>query len=169
MKASEAVRKLVETNHEMIYGWATKGTDGPMRVVWTTDSGVVNFVFSDGRGHVVIEVDGTVFATKPVTLSRLDSQAPSQQRRWLADNLPALLRDSQAMTISKDENWRNRWYAKFWLEPVRDTAPLLKICVDLVGSSAAWSVEYIMREGCLVDEVRAQTRYAPLRRMTDVG
>jgi hypothetical protein len=168
MKASAAVRKLVEAHHEMIYGWATKKTDGPMHVVWTTDTGVVDFVFADGKGHVVLEVTdderrGVSFITKPVRLTRLDSQAEPEQRRWLADNLAALVRDAQGMILAKDENWRHRWYAKFHLQPVLGTIPVLTICVDLVGSSASWSVEYIRRDGCLVDEVRVKSRYIPLR------
>jgi len=170
MNAADAVERLVEAHHEMVYGLATKKVDGPMHVVWTADTGVVDFVFADGKGHVVVEVGGgeegeAVFATKPLALPRLDSQALPMQRRWLAENLPLLVRNSQAMTIAKDENWRNRWYAKFLLEPIRGTMPYLKICVDLVGSSASWSVEYIRRDGCLVDEIRVQTRYAPLRRI----
>jgi len=166
MKASEVT---AEFNQLPVTGAFVRFPDqkpGSINIEWATKRGVARFVFKDGNGHVEVEVHGTVFATKPVTLSRLDSQAPPQQRRWLADNLPALVRASQGMTLAKDENWRNRWYAKFRLEPVRDTTPYLKIWVDLVGSSASWSVEYIRRDGCLLDEIRAETRYTPLRRIS---
>jgi Holliday junction resolvase-like predicted endonuclease len=174
MRASEAVQKLVMAQHEMIYGWVSKKSGRPMHVVWTTNTGVIDFIFDNGRGYVVIEVGSdelgeVVFATKPVTLSRLDSQAEPEQRRWLSENLPALVRNAQGMTLAKDENLRHRWYAKFRLEPVRNTTPLLTISVSLTGSSASWSVEYIRRDGCLVDEIRAQTRRTPLRRIKDAG
>jgi hypothetical protein len=170
MKAAEAVQRILDAHHEMIYGWASGRTGNHMYVVWSTDTGVVTFAFGEGKGHVLIEVRDderrdVVFATKPVALARLDSQSPPERRRWLADNLPGFVRDSQGMVLAKDENLRNRWYAKFRLQPVRDTTPYLKICVDLVGSSASWSVEYLRYDGCILDEVRVETRYAPLRRV----
>jgi hypothetical protein len=169
MKAAEAVQRILDAHHEMIYGWASGRTGNQLHVVWTTDTGVVTFVFSSGKGHVMIEVrddDGEeVFATKPATLSRLDSQSHPERRRWLTDTLPDLVRDAQGMVLAKDENWRNRWYAKFRLQPKWGTTPYLKVCVDLVGGSASWSVEYLRYDGCIPDEVRVQARYAPLRRL----
>jgi hypothetical protein len=169
MKASEAVNQLIAADHEMIYGWASKKGDGPMRVAWTTDVGGIDFFFINGRGLILMEVknDDALFLTKPVMLSRLDSQAPPKCRRWLADNLAALVGDAQSMTIAKDENWRNRWYAKFQLQPLGGATPHLKICVDLVGGSASWSVEYTWRNECLIHEIRARTRYIPLMRLSD--
>jgi hypothetical protein len=165
MKASEVT---AEFNQLPVTGAFVRFPDqkpGSINIEWATKRGVARFVFKDGNGHVEVEVDGTVFITKPVALSRLDSQAPPKYRRWLADNLPALVRDSQSMTLAKDENRRHRWYAEFRLAPLGGATPYLKICVDLVGDSASWSVEYTWRQECLLHEIRVQTRYIPLRRL----